>query len=653
MEGPAQLAKRKLAGRRKAFGDHKLGSNSPAVGESGEAMSAQIGADTLHDRLARMTSLLDAARMLSSELDVRHIVHRILAEAISIIPAADAGTLYLEDAESSRLVATDSVGFGPSILRLSLRPGEAAAGRAYQSGHGAIYPDQKAVLAAVAGATEDTIRDFHAASAGTRSPKAAMTAPLIFKGAVLGVLVVDAFRYENSFSAEDFAMLEDFAQIAATAIANARLYESEHANRVRLEVLNGDIRRQRDELDRRLSALDSMSQIARQDLGLVALSRQLASLTNSRAYILDALVRVRAAEPAMADGGHPKRLIEAEHCVELLRRVGRDHHPRAIVIDGIHLVANPIVSGADLLGYVLVEAEDPASPHFNEALAEMAALIASTVFVRERALEDGVVRSGAELLEQILDGKVPKSAKSFLRLPPPLQLAVGKLRREEAGHGAVDGNILRAVCTVAQQVLGSRPFPTVALQRGDHVVVAWSAGQGEAGFNPAQKFEAIASTIEASIGASIRFALTEIIKDPEVVPQMYQEARLALEMKLDGRGAVVDASSLGAYRLIIGATSSADAVSFSRRTLARLIEHDRKHNTGLVGTLRTYFSNGLSISLAARELRVHVHTVKYRLTRLEEMTGLSLRNTDDRLTLELALRILDLAGAEPPPPEMS
>jgi GAF domain-containing protein len=607
----------------------------------------QVGADTLRDRLARMATLLDVARMVSSELDVRHIVHRILTKAISVIPAADAGTLYLEDEASGRLVATDSVGFGPSILKLSLKPGEAAAGRAYLSGRGAIYPDQAAVLAAVAGATEDTIHNFHAASAGARSPKAAMTAPLVFKGAVLGVLVVDAFRGEDIFSAEDFGMLEDFAQIAATAIANARLYESEHANRVRLEVLNGEITRQRDELDRRLSALDSMSQIARQALGLKALGRQLACLTNSRAYILDGLARVRAAEPTMTDTAYVKRLLESVHCVELLRRVGRDHHPRAVMVDGIHLAANPIVSGADLLGYVLVEAEDPALPHVNEALAEMAALIASTVFVRERALEDGVVRSRADLLERLLDGKVPRSAGSFQTLPPPLQLAVGKLRRGESTHIAVDGNILREVCTLAQQVLGTCPFPTVALLRGEHVVVAWSPGLGEAGFNPTQKLNTIASVVEASTGSSVRFALTEIIKDPHLVPQMYQEARLAVEMKLGGQSIVVDASSLGAYRLIIGATSSADAVAFSRRTLARLIEHDGKQPTALVGTLRIYLARGLSLSLAARELRVHVHTVKYRLTKLEEMTGLSLRNTEDRLTLELALRILDLAGPDP------
>jgi DNA-binding PucR family transcriptional regulator len=37
--------------------------------------------------------------------------------------------------------------------------------------------------------------------------------------------------------------------------------------------------------------------------------------------------------------------------------------------------------------------------------------------------------------------------------------------------------------------------------------------------------------------------------------------------------------------------------------------------------------------------------VRYRLTRIEELTGLNLQATEDRLTLELAFRILDLAGA--------
>jgi DNA-binding PucR family transcriptional regulator len=94
----------------------------------------------------------------------------------------------------------------------------------------------------------------------------------------------------------------------------------------------------------------------------------------------------------------------------------------------------------------------------------------------------------------------------------------------------------------------------------------------------------------------------------------------------------------------MGATSSRDALAFSERTLGGVFEHDRKQGSFLIGTLRTYLANQSSLSLAARALDVHVHTVRYRLTKLEELTGLSLQNAEDRLTLELALRILDLAS---------
>jgi len=606
-------------------------------------------------RIRRLTTLLEVARMLTSELDLSEIVHQVLVRAIAVIPAADAGTLYLEDPTSGRLIVTDSVGFGPSMFKVSLKPGEAAAGRAFVTGHGEIYPDREAVRAALANATPETFKHFHEASEGPRSPNAALTAPLVFKGTVLGALVVDALRNDETFTSEDLSMLEDFAQIAAIAIVNARLFESEHVNRIRLEVLNNEIRRERDELGRRLSALDSMSQIARQELGLAALTSRLADLTSSRAYILDGLARVRAAEPAIAHSDHLRELLASERCADLMRGVADDRRPRAAMADINHLVVSPIVSGPDLLGYVLVEADNPASPNVNAALAETAALIASTVFVRERALEEGVVRGRADLLQRLLDGNVPKSAGSFHPLPPPLQLAVGKLRQNETGHGAspVDGNMLREVCSIAQQILKLQTIPAVAAIRGEHVVIAWSTGGRDARFNPKEKLETIASAVMASTRLRIRFALTECVSDPLLAPQMFQEARLAVEMRPWAKSAVVDACSLGAYRLIIGAASARHAVEFSQRTLADVIAHDANHEGCLVGTFRTYLAKRSSLSLAARALGVHVHTIRYRLTKLEELTGLNLQNPEDRLTLELALRILDIAApnpAEPPEP---
>ncbi|HUZ51913.1 MAG TPA: helix-turn-helix domain-containing protein [Streptosporangiaceae bacterium] len=58
----------------------------------------------------------------------------------------------------------------------------------------------------------------------------------------------------------------------------------------------------------------------------------------------------------------------------------------------------------------------------------------------------------------------------------------------------------------------------------------------------------------------------------------------------------------------------------------------------------------MSMSATARDMHVHVHTVQYRLAKVEELSGLSLRDCEERLTLELSLRINDLASALPAQP---
>ena len=63
----------------------------------------------------RLTKLLGVARMLTSELDLAEIVRQVLVRAIEVIPAADAGTLYLADsklaASSSRILSVSGPAF--------------------------------------------------------------------------------------------------------------------------------------------------------------------------------------------------------------------------------------------------------------------------------------------------------------------------------------------------------------------------------------------------------------------------------------------------------------------------------------------------------------------------------------------------------------
>jgi purine catabolism regulator len=102
---------------------------------------------------------------------------------------------------------------------------------------------------------------------------------------------------------------------------------------------------------------------------------------------------------------------------------------------------------------------------------------------------------------------------------------------------------------------------------------------------------------------------------------------------------------LGIYRLLFQVPDAGELRSFAEQVLGSLLAYDRRHEADLVRTLGAYLRHHGSLQSAARELVVHVNTVSYRLQRIEEIAGLKLGDAEDRLTAQVALKIL--AGLEP------
>ena len=74
--------------------------------------------------------------------------------------------------------------------------------------------------------------------------------------------------------------------------------------------------------------------------------------------------------------------------------------------------------------------------------------------------------------------------------------------------------------------------------------------------------------------------------------------------------------------------------------VARLVEHDRQQGTDLVPTLRTWFQCVGDSRVTAERMNLHVNTVRYRLRRAADVTGLDLDDADQRLLAELEVRLL-------------
>lgn len=121
-----------------------------------------------------------------------------------------------------------------------------------------------------------------------------------------------------------------------------------------------------------------------------------------------------------------------------------------------------------------------------------------------------------------------------------------------------------------------------------------------------------------------------------------RQARWALEtVSPDGSALAVYGDSSPSFL----PRTLAESELVADRVLGPLIEYDRQQGTELIKTLQAYLECDRSPSRASELLFIHTQTVNYRITRIQELTGRSMRSTGDVSELWFALRALALSQA--------
>jgi DNA-binding PucR family transcriptional regulator len=113
----------------------------------------------------------------------------------------------------------------------------------------------------------------------------------------------------------------------------------------------------------------------------------------------------------------------------------------------------------------------------------------------------------------------------------------------------------------------------------------------------------------------------------------------------------------GAYRLLLPAMSEdpAELQRFYAETVEPLVTYDEQYETDLVQTLETFLDADGNVAGTASRLFTHRHTIRYRLERVRDLTGLDVSSTDGREKLGLglnAMRVLGIAAPRGPATEL-
>ena len=153
------------------------------------------------------------------------------------------------------------------------------------------------------------------------------------------------------------------------------------------------------------------------------------------------------------------------------------------------------------------------------------------------------------------------------------------------------------------------------------------------------KFESIIDNIVIGIGGNY--------SDSMELWRSYNEANRAIEYlhRVENkRLAYFD--ELGIYRILSYEEIRPDLIQIYNELLGSLIKYDKEKGTEFIDTLKNYFKYAGNLKKISGEMFTHYNTIVYRIQRVKEITGIDFDDYDDRLNLQIALKIHDMIKAD-------
>ena len=285
-------------------------------------------------------------------------------------------------------------------------------------------------------------------------------------------------------------------------------------------------------------------------------------------------------------------------------------------------------------------------PHeLRESVAELVADVAL-----ERARLDAGRTGDRKLAEAIVSMLAAGSAAggavveiaSLMRaagLPPEGRYLVLAISAE--AERVASSTAERWRCDLAEELAAPLADRTLAAPAGEEVAVlvplGLQGGQDEAAARLRAAQPVLdAARIKAAAGIS---APAEGVGALSGALHEASSARRLAALRATTALSVVTSDEVASHELLLASVPASVLRQFRDRLLGPLVAYDEQHRAELLPTLREFLACSGSWNACAATMYVHVNTVRYRIRRIEELTGRNLSSLDDQVDFFLALRV--------------
>lgn len=318
------------------------------------------------------------------------------------------------------------------------------------------------------------------------------------------------------------------------------------------------------------------------------------------------------------------------------------------------LIVAPVLIDFKVAAYLLtVEPEGNRESDFTFLALEHGATVCGVMLSRERVLGVAAGRARDDLVEGLLLGhtldrdELGRWARYLgVDASVPHRVMLFTCGAEQEGAGVLAPGRGERVNEVIKHFCDSRGTDVLTISRdGEAIAIAPEAPScGPTPTGLAADCHAYCHELFADVALTV--VLSKVCTDLESIAAAYREVRRTMTAlgRLGRHGGVVALEDLGLHRLLLQIPDLEELRSFAVEVLGPLANYDRARGTQLLETLGAFFNEGGSVRRMAEHLHVHPNTVTYRLRRCAELGKFDLDRHRDRLTVQVALEILDLVG---------
>jgi sugar diacid utilization regulator len=420
-------------------------------------------------------------------------------------------------------------------------------------------------------------------------------------GDVIGVVTAHT-EAPREFSDAEVDFLVTSASLVAGAIENARLYEDARLRVQELEELA--------ELAEAIARAEMLEELLQT---VAERSRALLAARACHVYLLEPgseeLVR-RVSDP---EPGNARPTLGLAELGPELARGGRSTR-----------VAVPLVANGELVG--LLVAQGSARVELGRAVASQAAVGVKKVQVIEQLTEKNLIK---DFFEELAGGRRTgdlegRAARLGCDLDQPHVVLVA-----EPAHPGLE----RALRLAAPGSLFDHREDSL------RALVRLPTAKADGFLDRLRR-------IHGDLAQPVSIGVSSVCQGEASFSDGFVEAQQALlgTVVLRGEPTVLAFEELGAYKYLLRIALDGGIRDATVDAVSELADYDDQRGSQLVTTLEEFLGRHGSISATSEALYVHPNTLRQRLRRIAELSGLDLRR-DDWLMIEIAVKMVKLQRA--------